>query len=108
MYTYYSCEGLPDNIEEGDSTVAAAVAAISLIFTQCDDIRIWCTFPSSQHCSSNSCKWFGRVLALATLVTSGAMPSFPGILPHARVSITLLSSCADGGISKSPTIARGW
>ena len=34
-------------------------------------------------------------------MTSGGMPSIPGALPQARVSIALLNSSADGGMSSS-------
>ena len=41
------------------------------------------------------------------LMRSGGMPSVPGALPQAKLSIALLSSSSVGSASKSSMIGRG-
>ena len=58
------------------------------------------TAPSCQQCSG------GSKVVLQCLINSGGIPSLPGALPEAKLSMALLSSSTDGSESNSSMIGR--
>ena len=63
------------------------------------------TAPSCQHWQMTLCSGSSKVV-LQCLVKSGAIPSLPGDLPEANLSMALLSSSTDGSESNSSMVGR--
>ena len=63
------------------------------------------TAPSCQHWQRNSCSGSSKVV-LQCLINSGGIPSLPGTLPDAKLSMALPSSSSDSSESNSSMVGR--
>ena len=63
------------------------------------------TAPSCRHWQRTSCSGSSKVV-LQCLIKSGGIPSLPGALPEAKLSLALLSSSTNGSESNSSMMGR--
>ena len=63
------------------------------------------TAPSCQHWQRTSCSGSSKVV-LQCLINSGGIPSLPGALPEAKLSMAFLRSSTDGSESISSMVGR--
>ena len=63
------------------------------------------TAPSCQHWQRTSCSGSSKVV-LQCLINSGGIPSLPGALPEAKLSMALLRSSTDGSESNSSMVGK--
>ena len=63
------------------------------------------TAPSCQHWQRTSCSGSSNVV-LQCLIKSGRIPSMPGALSEAKLSMALLSTSNDGPESNSSMVGR--
>ena len=63
------------------------------------------TAPSCQHWQRTSCSGSSKVV-VQCLIKSGGIPSLPGALPEAKLSMALLSASTTGSESNSSKVGR--
>ena len=109
---YYACKDFPSNTQEGSAMIIIAIASITFVSVQCDDVSmtlaslISCvTWPSLHQRQRISCNSVMSV-SLQHFSTSAGIPSFPGTLPEARESRVLLSLSMVGSLSSSSSSDR--